>query len=66
MIGPEARDVIDGRDENISIGGASRSGSTLLAALLGKTKGFMAVGELRYIWSRGYLNNELCGYGPLS
>jgi hypothetical protein len=47
----------------VSIGGASRSGSTLLAALLGRTKGFMAVGELRYIWSRGYANNELCGCG---
>jgi hypothetical protein len=47
----------------ISIGGASRSGSTLLAALLGRTEGFLAVGELRYIWSRGYVNNELCGCG---
>lgn len=47
----------------ISIGGASRSGSTLLAALLGRTPGSIAVGELRYIWSRGYMNNELCGCG---
>jgi hypothetical protein len=47
----------------ISIGGASRSGSTLLAVLLGGVNGFVAVGELRYIWSRGYLRNELCSCG---
>ena len=47
----------------ISVGGASRSGSTLLAILLGQVEGFVAVGELRFIWSRGYLQNELCGCG---
>lgn len=47
----------------ISVGGASRSGSTLLAVLLGQSDDFVAVGELRQIWSRGYLQNELCGCG---
>lgn len=47
----------------ISVGGASRSGSTLLALLLGQVDGFVAVGELRFIWSRGYSQNELCGCG---
>jgi hypothetical protein len=47
----------------ISIGGASRSGSTLLALLLGQVEGNFAVGELHYIWSRGYQQNMLCGCG---
>jgi hypothetical protein len=47
----------------ISIGGASRSGSTLLTLLLGELDGLVAVGELRYIWSRGFRQNMLCGCG---
>jgi hypothetical protein len=47
----------------VSIGGASRSGSTLLAVLLGRLDGFFPVGELRYIWARGYIQNHLCGCG---
>lgn len=47
----------------MSIGGASRSGSTLLALLLGRAEGFFVAGELRYVWSRGFLQNELCGCG---
>jgi hypothetical protein len=47
----------------VSIGGASRSGSTLLALLLGRHDRSVVVGELRYIWSRGYLQNQLCGCG---
>ena len=47
----------------ISIGGASRSGSTLLSMLLGEIDGVVAVGELRYVWSRGFLQNRLCGCG---
>jgi hypothetical protein len=47
----------------ISIGGSSRSGSTLLALLLGQVEGYFPVGELHYIWSRGYVQNMLCGCG---
>ena len=47
----------------ISIGGASRSGSTLLALLLGRSGGSFVAGELRYVWTRGYLQNQLCGCG---
>jgi hypothetical protein len=47
----------------ISIGGASRSGSTLLALLLSRVNGYFPVGELRYVWSRGYIQNQLCGCG---
>lgn len=47
----------------ISIGGASRSGSTLLTLMLGGLEGYVGVGELHYIWSRGCLQNMLCGCG---
>jgi len=43
------------------IGGAGRSGSTVLAGLLGRQQGFVAVGELRYLWDRGLAQNHLCG-----
>lgn len=45
------------------IAGGGRSGSTILHNVLGQIDGFTAVGELRYIWGRGVLNNQLCGCG---
>lgn len=45
------------------IGGTQRSGSTLLDRLLGEVPGFVAVGELRFVWSRGVVQNCLCGCG---
>ncbi len=41
----------------------SRSGSTLLDRLLGELDGFESVGELRYLWWRGLIENQLCGCG---
>lgn len=45
------------------IAGGGRTGSTMLHNVLGQIDGFAAVGELRYIWGRGVLNNQLCGCG---
>jgi hypothetical protein len=45
------------------IGGWGRSGSTLLASLLGEVDRMTPVGELRYIWDRGLRDDELCGCG---
>jgi hypothetical protein len=45
------------------IGGAGRSGSTLLDIMLGEIPGLFAAGELKYIWKRGLRDNELCGCG---
>jgi hypothetical protein len=45
------------------IGGAGRSGTTLLALALGNVAGCIAVGELHWIWERGLLRDELCGCG---
>lgn len=45
------------------IGGVGRSGSTLLAYLLGQLEGYVVAGELKFIWSKGVKENELCGCG---
>lgn len=45
------------------IAGTGRSGSTILGSILGQVPGMAAVGELRYIWERGLLEDRLCGCG---
>ena len=47
----------------VYIAGSGRSGSTLLERLLGQVNGIFAGGELRFIWDRGFQNNQLCGCG---
>ena len=51
------------RPKVLFIGGADRSGSTLLDVLLGSVNGFVAVGELSNIWQRGIVEGRLCGCG---
>lgn len=43
------------------IAGWGRSGSTLLAAIMGQFPGAFAAGELRSLWVRGMLEGRLCG-----
>lgn len=45
------------------IAGSGRSGSTLLDRLLGQLPGFVAVGELRYIWREALTGVRGCGCG---
>jgi hypothetical protein len=45
------------------IGGAGRSGSTILALVLGQLPGFVAAGGLNNLWERGLQRNYLCGCG---
>lgn len=45
------------------IAGSGRNGSTLLASVLGQIQGFCSVGELRYLWDRGLVENRHCGCG---
>jgi hypothetical protein len=47
----------------IYIAGTGRSGSTLLASLLGEVEGCFAAGEVRYLWQRGLAERRLCGCG---
>jgi hypothetical protein len=43
------------------IAGPGRSGSTLIAELLGQLGAFESVGELNVLWNRGLLENQPCG-----
>ena len=43
--------------------GSNRSGATLLGRLLAEVPGFVAVGELRYIWEHSLVENRRCGCG---
>jgi Sulfotransferase family len=45
------------------IGGWGRSGSTLLALMLGRIPGFVTVGEVREVWRRGLAEDGPCGCG---
>ncbi len=45
------------------IAGAGRSGSTILDNILGEVEGVSSVGELRFLWERGILEERLCGCG---
>jgi hypothetical protein len=47
----------------VYVGGAGRSGSTVLALLLAQLPGFTAVGGLANLWQRGLQQNYLCGCG---
>lgn len=47
----------------VFIGGCGRSGSTLLARMLGEFPHFFSTGEMRFIWRRGLVENQLCGCG---
>lgn len=45
------------------VGGAGRSGSTLVGRVLGSAPGAFHAGELMFIWRRGVIENQLCGCG---
>jgi hypothetical protein len=52
-----------GKVKVIFIGGAGRSGSTLLDRILGQIDGFCSLGEMYHIWQRSVIENQLCGCG---
>jgi len=47
----------------IFIAGWGRSGSTVMANVLGSVAGAASLGEVRYFWDRGLLENRRCGCG---
>jgi hypothetical protein len=51
------------RQKVLYIAGVGRSGTTLISQILGQLPGFVNAGEIRYFFSRGVQNDELCGCG---
>ena len=47
----------------LSIVGPGRSGTTVLAGILGSVDGVVDVGELRWLWRRGLVERRPCGCG---
>ena len=47
----------------LSIVGAGRSGTTVLASILGEVEGFASAGELRWLWERGVRARRPCACG---
>lgn len=45
------------------VAGEGRSGSTIVARVLGDNSNAVDVGELRNLWERGVIRNERCGCG---
>lgn len=45
------------------IAGLGRNGGTLLDRILGQINGFFSLGEFKFVWKKGVLNNELCSCG---
>jgi hypothetical protein len=64
MSPPSVESTVDRPSVKIMfIGGYSRSGSTLLSRVLGEAPGAVCVGETRFLWTRGLLENVECGCG---
>jgi hypothetical protein len=53
----------ESRVKVLSIVGEGRSGSTVLAAILGEVDGFFDAGELHWVWGRSLEQQRPCGCG---
>lgn len=62
---PTPRPGTDGADpvRVLYIAGAGRSGSTILARVLGELPGFCVTGEPYYVWQEGFHEDRRCGCG---
>jgi Sulfotransferase family len=49
----------------LSVVGAGRSGTTVLASILGEVESFESAGELRWFWERGIAEGRPCGCGAI-
>ena len=47
----------------LAVVGAGRSGTTVLASILGEVEGVTSAGELRWLWERGVGEERPCGCG---
>lgn len=55
--------LVTGDTRVLFIAGWGRSGSTILDMVLGQVDGLVSVGELKFVWERGLLQNRRCGCG---
>jgi hypothetical protein len=55
--------LADHKVKVLYVAGWGRSGSTILGRILGEVNSFFLVGELRYVWDRGLIENRLCSCG---
>lgn len=62
-VDPDAASGPGARTRVIAVTGTGRSGSTLLAQILGSYDEVFSAGELRYVWSRGITDDQFCGCG---
>ena len=51
------------RKKILYIGGWGRSGSTIISNVLGSLEGYVSIGEARYLWDRGIIQDRICGCG---
>ena len=56
-------DMEESKLKVIYIAGSGRSGSTLLERILGQHRKIFAAGELRNMWERSFIENQLCSCG---
>lgn len=49
----------------LAVVGAGRSGTTVLASILGEVEGLASAGEIRWLWQRGLLERRPCACGRL-
>lgn len=47
----------------LCIAGTGRNGATLLTRMLGELPGYVAVGELGFLWDKGLIKNQDCSCG---
>jgi sulfotransferase family protein len=47
----------------VYIAGSGRSGSTIVDNILGQLDGWVSVGEVRFLWERGMVEDRRCGCG---
>ena len=52
-----------GRPKVLSVVGPGRSGTTVLASILGEVDGVVTAGEVRWLWRRGVIEERPCGCG---
>lgn len=45
------------------VAGTGRSGTTILSSILAQLPGVLGIGELRYVWERGFEGDHRCGCG---